>query len=92
MQVRELLKDFDIENVSKTILDYDTKCTNVEEYSYLFKGALLIAEDGLEEVSINLEAQNEFARLAIFTYSNDGYLMSETGFDDDMNILYVNNL
>lgn len=91
--VRELLKDFNTENVSETILNFETKCTNARDLNDFFKGALLTSDDGLQEVSVHLEKDDgEFARLAIFQFDEDGYIISETGFDDNMEIIYVNEL
>lgn len=91
--VRELLTDFDTQNVSETILNYETNCTNARALNDFFKGVLLVTDDDSEEISINLqEDDGEFARLAIFKFDDKGYLESETGFDDEMKIVYVNEL
>ena len=91
--VRELLNDFNTENVSESILNFETNCTIARDLNDFFEGALLVSDDGLQEISVNLEEdRRDFARLAIFQFDEEGYITSETGFDDNMELLYVNEL
>ena len=93
MQIKDLVNDFDITFVGEQILEMETECTHAKPHNEFFEGVLLTNEnDNTYEMNMNLENDDEFARLALFNFDDEGFIIRETGYDDDGEILYVNEL
>ena len=90
-KIKELLvKDkYPIEDISEKILNF--KCNNKANVKYAHRyftptKAIEIETDN-KVYLINLE-QNEFAALTIFTFDENNNLITEIGYDEQLNKLY----
>ena len=93
VKIKDLLlkNGFSIENIHENILQLEVDSNNVsrtDKYSPII-GYELTGDDNIM-YTINLE-DNEFASFIKTEISDDDYYLKETGFDDELNVLYVND-
>ena len=93
IKIKDLLLEngFSIENICENILQLEVNANKVSEtdkYSPIV-GYDLTGDDNIM-YTINLE-DNAFASFIKTEIDDEGYYLKETGFDDELNVLYVND-
>lgn len=96
MRIKEVLINNGFENylndIAPAILNAEVgDCVNAREIPLtiekLFDGFEIYPSDEKECISINLE-DNEFTPIAFMKFNEEGFLISEVGCDENMNVSY----
>lgn len=96
MNIKNILKNENIENVSDEILNYTIdEDVEVNKTNYLYKGYEISYSNFL--IGINLDEpiytdDSEFTPFVIFEFDENDFIVSEKGYDEKLNLIYENEL
>ena len=94
MKIKNILLKNNMKNVEKISdkilnisIDGDVE---VERTNYLYKGYNLFFKN--IQIGINLEDNSEFVPFVVFEFDENDFIISEKGFDENLNLVYENEL
>lgn len=94
MNIKNILLKNNMKNVEKISdkilnisIDGDVE---VERTNYLYKGYNLFFKN--IQIGINLEDNSEFVPFVVFEFDENDFIISEKGFDENLNLVYENEL
>ena len=80
-----------VEKISDKILNISIDGdVEVERTNYLYKGYNLFFKN--IQIGINLEDNSEFVPFVVFEFDENDFIISEKGFDENLNLVYENEL
>lgn len=80
-----------VEKISNKILNISIDGdVEVERTNYLYKGYNLFFKN--IQIGINLEDNSEFVPFVVFEFDENDFIISEKGFDENLNLVYENEL
>lgn len=80
-----------VEKISDKILNISIDGdVEVERTNYLYKGYNLFFKN--IQIGINLEDNSEFVPFVVFEFDKNDFIISEKGFDENLNLIYENEL